>query len=130
MDGRWGEGWRDTAVTAAAGALLLVAVVHAVTARRLALTALVGVLAVSAVVSTAANQRYADRLGSGAAALLADRLAVEMADFDTRPAGNARRCALRAEFRAMYADSAFTLRRFDESFDVATRQLAGVPFCA
>jgi hypothetical protein len=129
VDGRWGVGWRDTAVTATAGAVLLVAVLQAVTVRRLALTVLVGVLAVSAVVSTAVNRRYADRLGSGAAALIADRLAVEMAHFDTRPAGNTRRCELRAEFRAMYADSAFTLRRFDESFDIATRQLAGVPFC-
>jgi hypothetical protein len=129
MHGRWGAGWRDTAITAVAGALMLVAVVHAVTARRLALTALIGVLAVSAAVSTSVNRRYADRLGSGAPALIADRLAVEMAGFDPRPAGNARRCALRAEFRAMYADSAFTLMRFDQSFDVAAHQMAGVPFC-
>ena len=30
----------------------------------------------------------------------------------------------------MYADAAFSLRRFDESLDVAARQTAGVPFCA
>jgi hypothetical protein len=52
-----------------------------------------------------------------------------MADFDPSPAGNARRCALRTEFFAMYADAAFTLTRFDQSFDVAAHQMAGVSFC-
>jgi hypothetical protein len=52
-----------------------------------------------------------------------------MADFDRTPAGDARRCALRAEFHALYADSAFSLRRFDESLDVSSEQQAGVPFC-
>ena len=49
----------------------------------------------------------------------------EMADFDPTPAGDARRCALRAEFRATYADSAFSLTRFDQSLDLATRQGRG-----
>jgi hypothetical protein len=52
-----------------------------------------------------------------------------MADFDPTPAGAARRCALRAEFFAMFADAPFSLRRFDKSFDTAAEQRAGVPFC-
>jgi hypothetical protein len=53
-----------------------------------------------------------------------------MAEFDRGSTGDLRRCALRAEFRILYADSAFSLRRFDQSLDVASRQIAGVPFCS
>ncbi|MCA2215144.1 hypothetical protein [Jidongwangia harbinensis] len=133
-DGRWGQGWRDTAVTAAAGALLLTALGHAVLTgprfRRAGPAVLIVVLAASGVVTAAANKRYADRLGAGAPAQLANRVAGEMARFDRSAAGNARRCALRQEFRIRYADSAFSLRRFDESLDVAAQHLAGVRFCA
>ena len=48
---------------------------------------------------------------------------------DPTPAGAARRCALRAEFFAMFADTPFSLRRFDQAFDAAARQRAGVAFC-
>jgi hypothetical protein len=129
-DGRWGQGWRDTAITAAAGALLITALAHVVSARRAVTTALVLVLAATAVVSTAANKRFADRLGSREPAILANRVAQEMAQFDRGSTGDLRRCALRAEFFVMYADSAFSLRRFDQSLDVAGRQIAGVPFCS
>lgn len=128
--GDWGQGWRDTAVTAPAGALLLTALVHAVSTRRIVGAVLVAVLAVAAVGSAAANNRFADRLGSRAPAVLANRVAQEMAEFDRSEAGDLRRCALREEFRTMYADAAFSLRRFDESLDLAARQTAGVPFCA
>jgi hypothetical protein len=80
-------------------------------------------------VSTAANKSYRDQLAVREPALLANRIAGEMADFDRTPAGDARRCALRAEFRSRYADSAFSLQRFDESLDVASEQQAGMPFC-
>lgn len=129
-DGRWGQGWRDTAVTAAAGALLLVALAHAVSARRAVTAGLVVLLAASAVVSTAANKRFADRLGAREPAILANRVAQEMAEFDRGSTGDARRCALRAEFQILYADSAFSLRRFDVSVDMASRQIAGKPFCS
>ena len=45
------------------------------------------------------------------------------------PRTEAMMAALRAEFRMRYADSAFSLRRFDESLDVASEQQAGMPFC-
>ena len=127
--GEWGQGWRDTAITAAAGAVVLVALVHAWSARRFATTGLIVLLALSATLSAAANKRYADTLGHREPAILANRLAQEMAHFDTSPAGDAHRCALRAEFFVLYADSPFSLRRFDQSLDVAARQQAGVPFC-
>jgi hypothetical protein len=127
--GRWGQGWRDTAITAVAGAIVLVALLHAWSARRLAAAGVVVLLALSATLSTAANQRYATALSAREPAILANRLAQEMADFDRTPAGDARRCTLRAEFRATYADSAFSLMRFDQAFNQATRQQAGVPFC-
>jgi hypothetical protein len=127
---RWGQGWRDTAVTAVAGAIALTAVLHAGTSsRRRATGAIVVVLALAATGSTAANKSYRDQLAPGQPAVLANRIAAEMADLDRTPAGDARRCALRAEFRARYARSPFSLKRFDESLDVAARQQAGVRFC-
>ncbi|MEV6489224.1 hypothetical protein AB0M20_11435 [Actinoplanes sp. NPDC051633] len=123
----WGLGWRDTAVTAAAGAILLAVAGHLLFRRTLGL---VLILCLAATVTTAANKRFADRAAAAPRAILADRVAQEMAAFDPSPAGDARRCALRAEFRAEHADSAFSLRRFDQSLDVASRQLAGRPFCA
>ncbi len=130
VDGRWGQGWRDTAVTAAAGALLLTALVHAVSARRAVSAVLIVLLAGSAVASTAANKRFAERFGSREAAVVANRVAQEMAGFDRGSDGNRRRCGLRTEFRTLHADSPFSLRRFDQSLNVASRQIAGVPFCA
>jgi hypothetical protein len=125
---RWGQGWRDTAITAAAGALLLTAVLHGLIRRRLVVVLVV--LGLVATVSTAANKSYRDQLATQAPFLLANRVAAEMADFDRTPAGDARRCVLRAEFRTLYAGSAFSLRRFDQSLDVAAEQRAGVRFCA
>jgi hypothetical protein len=124
---RWGQGWRDTAVTAAAGAVLLAALLHGLAGRRVAI--LVLLFALVATVSTAADKSYRDQLAPREPALLANRIAQEMADFDRTPAGDARRCALRAEFRAVYAASPFSLRRFDESLDVAAEQQAGTRFC-
>jgi len=125
---RWGQGWRDTAVTAVAGGIALTAVALGWSAPRRH-AALVVVLALAATVSTAANKSYRDQLAVREPALLANRVAGEMADFDRTAAGDARRCALRAEFRALYAVSAFSLQRFDQSLDVAARQQGGVRFC-
>jgi hypothetical protein len=129
VDGRLGQGWRDTAVTAAAGALLLVALVHAVSGRRAVAIGLLAVLVATGVGSAAANKRFAERLGSREPAILANRVAQEMAEFERGSTGDLRRCALRAEFHVLYADSAFSLQRFDQSLDLASRQIAGVRFC-
>jgi hypothetical protein len=128
--GRWGQGWRDTSVTAAAGALLLVALVHLVRARRAVAAGLVVVFVLAGAASAGANKRYADMLAAREPSILANRIAQEMADFDRGSTGDLRRCALRAEFRVIYADSDFGKRRFDQSLNVAARQLAGVPFCS
>jgi hypothetical protein len=125
---RWGQGWRDSAVTAVAGGIALTAVALGWSGPRRH-AALVMVLALAATVSTAANKSYRDQLAVREPALLANRVAGEMADFDRTAAGDARRCALRAEFRTLHADSAFSLQRFDQSLDVAARQQANVRFC-
>jgi hypothetical protein len=106
---------------------LLVAIGHAMLRRRLVAVLVLGTLV--ATVSTAANKSYRDQLATREPARLADRIAQEMADFDRTPAGDARRCALRTEFRARYADSPFSLERFDQSLDVAANQQAAMPFC-
>ena len=126
---RWGQGWRDSALTMPAGGLLLAAAVPLLGPRRLLAAAMVVVLAAGAAGSATANKRFRDTVAGSAAARLDNRLAESMADFDPTPAGAARRCALRAEFFAMFADTPFSLRRFDQAFDAAARQRAGVAFC-
>jgi hypothetical protein len=118
-------------VTTTAGALLLVAAVHLVRRRASTgiLMAAVLLFAATATISAAANKRQRDTAMTSPAARLADRVAVEMADFDATPEGAARRCALRAQFVKMHADSPFSIRRFDESLETAARQRADVPFC-
>jgi hypothetical protein len=126
---RWGQGWRDTASTAPAGALLIAAGGHLMAPRRWLLAGLIGVLALGGTVSAAANKRFRDNVMNTAAARLDDRLAQAMADFDPTAAGAARRCALREEFYAMFKSAPFSLRRFDQAFNTASEQQAGQPFC-
>jgi hypothetical protein len=126
---RWGQGWRDTASTAPAGALLMVAAAHLTTPKRWLLAGLIGVLALGGTASAAANKRFRDTVMNTPAARLDDRLAQAMADFDPTPAGRARRCELRDEFFTMFKAVPFSLRRFDQAFDTASEQRAGQPFC-
>jgi hypothetical protein len=126
---RWGQGWRDTAVVAPGGALLLVAAAHLVRPRRLLLGGLIAVLMAGCAVSATVNKRFRDTVLESPIARLDDRLAQEVADFDPSPAGAARRCALRSEFFALNPGGATLARRFDIAFDAAARQRAGLPFC-
>jgi hypothetical protein len=104
-------------------------VAHLVRPRRVLLAGCVVLLAAGATVTATANKRFRDIRSATPAARLENRLAQEMADFDPTPAGEGRRCELRAEFRALYGDSPFTLRRFDESLDAAAERRARQPFC-
>jgi hypothetical protein len=126
---RWGQGWRDTASTEPAGALLIVAAAHLMSPRRWLLTGLIGVLALGGTVSAAANKRFRDNVMNTPAARLDDRLAQAMADFDPTAAGAARRCELRDEFFTMFKSTPFSLRRFDQAFNTAAEQKAGQKFC-
>jgi hypothetical protein len=126
---RWGQGWRDTASTAPAGALLIAAAAHLMSPRRWLLAALIGVLALGGTVSAAANKRFRDNVMNTPAARLDDRLAQAMADFDPTAAGAARRCELRDEFFTLFKSTPFSLRRFDQAFNTASEQRAGQPFC-
>jgi hypothetical protein len=126
--GNWGHGWRDSAVTTTAGALVLAAAAHLLRGRKPVILLIV-LLAGAASVSATANKRFRDTTMASAPAVLANRIAQEMADFDRTPQGAARRCGLRAEFFALHGDAPSSLSRFDKSLDTATRQRAGVPFC-
>jgi len=131
--GLWGAGWRDTALTASAGALLLLAVVHLALrgprTRKWGLVAATVLLVLAATASTAANKRYRDLIGPSAASLITNQVAQEMTEFDRSAAGNARRCVLRQRFFRLYPTLDFSQKRFDQSLDVAAGQIAGVPFC-
>ncbi len=127
--GHWGRGWRDSAVTTTAGALVVAGAAHLVRGHRWLPVVLILLLTVGATVSAAANKRFRDTAMARPPAKLANRLAQEMADFDRTPAGAARRCTLRAEFFALHRDAPFSLSRFDKSLDTAARQRAGEPFC-
>ncbi|WP_433369186.1 hypothetical protein ACQPZX_43005 [Actinoplanes sp. CA-142083] len=127
---RWGQGWRDTAVVAPGGALLVVAAAHLARPRRLLLGALIALLVAGAAVSATTNKRFRDTVMESPVARLDDRLAQEVADFDKTPAGALRRCGLRAEFLTLNPGGAAVARRFDKAFDAAAEQRAGQPFCA
>ncbi|MFD0520427.1 hypothetical protein [Paractinoplanes durhamensis] len=126
-----GLGWRDSGLTTVAGSILLLVFV-----RRHLMVAL-AVLVLAGTVSTAANKDFRDRADRGQWPFLHDRIAQEVADFDPTPAGDARRCALRAAFRQTSAHNSRSqtvnqreVRRFDVSLNRATVQLAGRRFCS
>jgi hypothetical protein len=132
-EGRWGQGWRDSGLTTAAGSALLLSL-PALGRRRYAVAAL-AVLAVAGAVSAAVNQDFHDSSAAGRYPYLHDRIAQEIADFDRTPAGDARRCALRAQFVQTSVRNHHGIgyqpevERFDVSLDRASRQLAGRRFC-
>ena len=127
--GLWGQGWRDSGLTTVAGSVLVLLVWRRVTVVTLAVLVLAGAVGV------AANKDFRDAGGGGRYPYLHDRIALEIADFDRTPAGDARRCALRAAFiqtstanhHGVYDQR--EVERFDVSLNRATRQLAGRRFC-
>jgi hypothetical protein len=130
--GRWGQGWRDSGLATVAGSILLLGLLAA--GRRILLVPALAVLVVAGAFSAAANKDFRDGSSAGRYPYLHDRIAQEVAGFDRTPAGDARRCALRAAFRQTsianhYGIDPPELERFDVSLDRATRQLAGRPFC-
>ena len=127
--GLWGQGWRESGLTTVAGALLVLAVW-----RRFVPVLLVLLLA-AGVVGAAANKDFRDAAGGGRYPYLHDRIALEIADFDRTPAGDARRCVLRAAFIQTSIVNhrgldQWEVERFDVSVNRATRNLAGRPFCS
>jgi hypothetical protein len=143
-DGRWGEGWRDSAVTVVGGPLLVLGLLIGLlrARQRLATTVLVVLLAGTATVSTAANRAWQDATAHDKSAILNNAVAHEVANFDRSAAGNERRCALREQFRETYQNGISNakdtaehpgarspLGRFDATVDTATKQLFGTRFC-
>ncbi|WP_430783946.1 hypothetical protein [Actinoplanes sp. G11-F43] len=129
MTGRelWEQGWRDSALTVPGGMLLTVALLL-MTRRRIA----IGILAATVLwgtVSATANHAYADTAAAVPATRLDTRLSAAMAAFEPGPDGNARRCALLDEAITANAGKPFLQTRYADSLDVASRTLAGVPFC-
>jgi hypothetical protein len=94
--GIWGQGWRESGLTAAAGGLLVAALV-AGRCRSWAAATLVP-LVVAGAIGVAANKAVHDGSSGGSYPYLHDRIAQEIADFDPTPDGDARRCELRALF--------------------------------
>lgn len=129
MSGRelWELGWRDSALTVPGGMLLAVAGLS-LAGRRLTIGVLV-VAVLCGTVSAGANRAYADTAATVRAARLDTRIAAAMGSFEAGPAGNARRCALLDEALAANTAKPFLQNRYAESLDVASRALAGVPFC-
>jgi len=130
--GDWGVGWRDSAVTPFAGGVLLIGVVAGLVAthrrRRRILAGLVVVLALAAVASTTTNDRFKNAVSGQPELVLANHVALEIADFDKSPAGNDRRCDLRRQFYILN-QVPLARQRFDGGLNAAAMQLAGVPFC-
>jgi hypothetical protein len=131
--GEWGIGWRDSAVTPFAGGLLIIAIVGGLVAtqrrRRRIFAAMVAILALAAVVSTAQNARFRDAVSGQQDLIISNHVALEIADFDKSPAGNDRRCELRREFFMLSQLGPMARQRFDQGLNAASMELAGVPFC-
>ena len=132
--GVWGQGWRESGLTSAAGGVLVLALAVA-RCRRWAAAALVP-LVVAGAIGVAANKAVRDGSSGGSYPYLHDRIAQEIADFDPTPAGDARRCVLRALFiKSSVANhhgvaDQRELERIDMSLNRATRQLDGRRFCS
>jgi hypothetical protein len=128
--GLWGQGWRDSGLTTAAGGVLVLLV-----GRRVTVVTLL-VLVLAGAVGAAANKDFRDSGAGGRYPYLHDRIALEVADFDRTPAGDLRRCTLRDAFiQTSTANHRGVLdqrevERFDVSLDRAARQLAGRRFCS
>ncbi|WP_433297013.1 hypothetical protein ACQP2F_39885 [Actinoplanes sp. CA-030573] len=123
-----GSGWRDSGLATVAGSLLVVAL------WRRFVPVLLTVLVLAGTVSAAANEDFRDATAAGRYPYLYDRIAQEVAGFDRTPAGDARRCALRAAFIQTstanhHGVNQREVERFDMSLDRATRQLSGRRFC-
>lgn len=131
--GRWGLGWRDSGATAVGGMLVLLglclAVVVRPVARRWLVPVLLALLVVSAGVTVAANRRFADTLAQRASSELDNRIALEVTDFDTSAAGNARRCGLLQEALTRYANAPTSRRRYPQTLDLVAQRKAGRSFC-
>ncbi|HEY0530654.1 MAG TPA: hypothetical protein VGD29_03555 [Actinoplanes sp.] len=131
--GIWGQGWRESGLTGAAGGILVAALV-AGRCRTWAAATLVP-LVVAGTIAVAANKAVHDGSSAGSYPYLHDRIAQEIADFDRTPAGDARRCALRALFiKTSIANHHGSLdqpelERIDVSLNRATQQLDGRRFC-
>jgi hypothetical protein len=132
--GIWGQGWRESGLTGAAGGVLVAALV-AGRCRTWAAATLVP-LVVAGTIAVAANKAVHDGSSGGSYPFLHDRIAQEIADFDRTPAGDARRCELRALFiKTSLANHHGNvdqpeLERIDVSLNRATRQLDGSRFCS
>jgi hypothetical protein len=131
--GIWGQGWRESGLTSAAGGVLVLALSVA-RDRRWAAAALVP-LVVAGSIGVAANKAVRDASSGGSYPYLHNRIAQEIADFDPTPAGDARRCVLRELFIKSsvanhhgVADQS-ELERIDVSLNRATQQLDGRRFC-
>jgi hypothetical protein len=124
--GHYGVGWRDSALSTAAGSTLVLTLLAG--RHRAAGALLVPVLVVLAATSTAANAAYHERGSTGPAPYVDNRIAQEIADFDRTAAGDTRRCALRAQFLAGTATA--NEPRVDQILDGAARQVAGRRFCS
>jgi hypothetical protein len=132
--GIWGQGWRESGLTGAAGGVLVASLV-AGRCRSWAAATLVP-LVVAGTIGAAANKTVHDGSAGGSYPYLHDRIAQEIADFDRTPAGDARRCALRELFiKTSIANhhgkvDQPELERIDVSLNRATQQLDGRRFCS
>jgi hypothetical protein len=132
--GIWGQGWRESGLTGAAGGILVAALV-AGRCRSWAAATLVP-LVVAGTIAVAANKGVHDGSSAGSYPYLHDRIAQEIADFDATAAGDARRCELRALFvRTSIANhhgrvDPAELERIDVSLNRATDRLDGRRFCS
>jgi hypothetical protein len=134
---RWGLGWRDSALTATGGALILVTLLSRLTPKLV-----VPLLALIAAFSAVANDGYAATSNQTRPAQVDNAIAAAIAQFDLSAAGRTQRCALQARFGQVFPATGYSRfaqgelpgthspgDRLAVTASMATEQLYGRPFC-
>jgi hypothetical protein len=125
-----GTGWRDTAITATGGALLLGVAASWLSSRSRSWgTAVVTLLTTVTIVTMVANTVWLERARSEPEGLLLSRISVELVRFDDTDEGDARRCGMVDDFLARHPEGSYEDERARTAFDTASLRSHGRAFC-
>jgi hypothetical protein len=132
---RTGTGWRDSAILVVGGAILLTGVFGSVLRRRsperdrVPLWTFGSVLVLATVVSWQANQAWSEGVQNDRESWIVNEIALSLVDFDPSTSGEARRCALLADFLEPYEPGDYAEQRIAVALDRSSERLHDVSYC-
>jgi hypothetical protein len=130
-----GTGWRDTAILVVGGAVLLTGVFGSVLRRGspergwVPLWTFGSVLVLATVVSWQANHSWSEGVKDDRESRLVNEMALSLVDFDPAVSGEARRCALLADFLEPYESGDYAERRIAVALDRSSERLHDMGYC-